>query len=75
VQRGVAYEYAKAFRDWLNQKLKTGSRKVNVALVAMPRDQLGRALIDGKVDFVLAQSRSGRNWKNSWTSPTPRART
>jgi membrane-bound lytic murein transglycosylase MltF len=55
VQRGVSYEYAKAFEDWLNQKLKTGTRKVNVALMAMPRDQLGRALLDGKVDFVMAQ--------------------
>jgi membrane-bound lytic murein transglycosylase MltF len=55
VQRGVAYEYAKAFEDWLNQKLKTGNKKVNVALVAIPRDQLARALLDGKVDFVMAQ--------------------
>jgi membrane-bound lytic murein transglycosylase MltF len=55
VQRGVAYEYAKAFEDWLNQKRRTGNTKINVALVAMPRDQLARALLDGKVDFVMAQ--------------------
>jgi membrane-bound lytic murein transglycosylase MltF len=55
VQRGAAYEFAKAFEDWLNEKLETGNRKVNVALMAMPRDLLAPALIDGKVDFVMAQ--------------------
>jgi len=55
VQRGVAYEFAKAFEDWLNEKLKTGNAKINVALMAMPRDALAPALIDGKVDFVIAQ--------------------
>jgi membrane-bound lytic murein transglycosylase MltF len=55
VQRGVAYEFAKAFEDWLNQKYKTGNKKINVYLVAIPRDQLARALLDGKVDFVMAQ--------------------
>lgn len=55
VQRGVAYEFAKAFEDWLNEKLKTGNAKINVALMAMPRDALAPALIDGKVDFVMAQ--------------------
>jgi membrane-bound lytic murein transglycosylase MltF len=55
VQRGAAYEFAKAFEDWLNEKLETGNRKVNVTLMAMPRDMLAPALIDGKVDFVMAQ--------------------
>jgi membrane-bound lytic murein transglycosylase MltF len=55
VQRGVAYEYAKAFEDWLNDKHKTGLMKINVALVPMPRDALAPALADGKVDFVMAQ--------------------
>ena len=55
VQRGVAYEYAKAFEDWLNEKLKTGNAKISVALMPMPRDALATALINGKVDFVMAQ--------------------
>jgi membrane-bound lytic murein transglycosylase MltF len=55
VQRGACYEFAKAFEDWLNKKLQTGNAKISVALMAMPRDQLARALLDGKVDFVMAQ--------------------
>jgi membrane-bound lytic murein transglycosylase MltF len=55
VQRGVSYEYAKAFEDWINQKLKTGNMRINAAIVPMPRDQLPSALLEGKVDFVLAQ--------------------
>jgi membrane-bound lytic murein transglycosylase MltF len=56
VQRGVAYEYAKAFEDWLNLKYKTkNTTRISVALMAMPRDALAKALIDGKVDFVMAQ--------------------
>ena len=55
VQRGAAYEFAKAFEDWLNEKLETGNAKVSVALMAMPRDQLAPALIDGRIDFVMAQ--------------------
>jgi membrane-bound lytic murein transglycosylase MltF len=55
VQRGAAYEFAKAFEDWLNRKYKTGNKKINLYLVAMPRDQLAPALLEGKVDFVMAQ--------------------
>jgi membrane-bound lytic murein transglycosylase MltF len=55
VQRGVCAEFAKALEDWVNAKYKTGNAKINVALMAMPRDQLARALLDGKVDFVMAQ--------------------
>jgi membrane-bound lytic murein transglycosylase MltF len=55
VQRGACYEFAKAFEDWLNKKLETGHAKINVALMAMPRDQLASALLGGKVDFVMAQ--------------------
>ena len=55
VQRGICYEFAKAFEDWLNETQKTGNAKISVALMPMPRDQLARALLDGKVDFVMAQ--------------------
>ncbi len=54
-QRGAAYELGKAFEDQLNKKLKTGSAKVNVVFMAMPRDALASALIDGRVDLVVAQ--------------------
>jgi membrane-bound lytic murein transglycosylase MltF len=55
VQRGLAYEYGKAFEDQLNTRLKTGNAKINVVFMPMPRDVLASALIDGKVDLVIAQ--------------------
>jgi membrane-bound lytic murein transglycosylase MltF len=55
VQRGACAEFAKALEDWLNEKLETGNAKINVVLMAMPRDQLAPALLGGKVDFVMAQ--------------------
>jgi membrane-bound lytic murein transglycosylase MltF len=55
VQRGAAYEYATAFEDWVNQKDKKPTAKINVVLMAMPRDLLASALLDGKIDFALAQ--------------------
>jgi membrane-bound lytic murein transglycosylase MltF len=55
VQRGVAYEMGKAFEDQLNAKHKTGNTRINVVFMPMPRDALGAALIDGKVDLVIAQ--------------------
>ena len=54
-QRGGAYEYGKLFEDELNKKLKTGNLKVHVFFAAVPRDQLLRALTEGKVDLVMAQ--------------------
>jgi membrane-bound lytic murein transglycosylase MltF len=55
VQRGIAYEFGKAFEDQLNAKLKTGNTKINVVFMPMPRDILPSALLDGKVDLVIAQ--------------------
>ena len=56
VQRGVAYEFGKLFEDELNRKLKTDlSTKVNVVFVPLPRDLMGRALTEGRVDLVIAQ--------------------
>jgi membrane-bound lytic murein transglycosylase MltF len=55
VQRGVAYEFGKAFEDDLNKKLKTGNTKVHVAFVVLPRGLLAAALTEGKVDLVVAQ--------------------
>jgi membrane-bound lytic murein transglycosylase MltF len=56
VQRGVTYELGKAFEDGLNKKLKTSDKdKVYVVFVSLPRDQLGQALLAGRVDLVAAQ--------------------
>jgi membrane-bound lytic murein transglycosylase MltF len=54
-QRGVAYESLMNFEQALNDHLKTGNLKVHVAVVPLPRDLLLPALIDGKVDMVVAQ--------------------
>ncbi len=53
-QRGATYEAVKLFEDELNKAAKTGKLKVNLVFVPLPRDQLYKALIDGKVDFVAA---------------------
>jgi len=55
VQRGGVYEYGKLFEDELNKKLNTGNLRVNVVFVPLPRDMLASALIDGRVDAVIAQ--------------------
>lgn len=56
VQRGAAYEMGVAFEEALNKKLKTSPvTKVNVVFVPLPRDQMGAALTQGKVDLIVAQ--------------------
>ena len=55
VQRGASYEMGKAFEGELNKTLKAQGKKVQVAFIALPRDQLASALVDGKVDIVAAQ--------------------
>jgi membrane-bound lytic murein transglycosylase MltF len=55
VQRGVAYEYGKLMEDELNKRRKTGNLKVVFWFVPLPRDQMLSALLDGKVDMVMAQ--------------------
>jgi len=56
VQRGVAYEYSKLMEDELNKARKTGNLKVVFWCIPLPRTQLLSALVDGKVDMVLAQA-------------------
>ncbi|MBL8201618.1 MAG: lytic transglycosylase F [Chromatiales bacterium] len=55
VQRGVAYEYGRLMEEELNRRRKTGNLKVSFWFVPLPRDQLLPALVDGKVDMVMAQ--------------------
>jgi len=54
VQRGVAYEYGKLMEDELNKRRKTGNMKVFFFFVPLPRDQLMPALVEGRVDLVIA---------------------
>jgi len=53
-ERGLTYESLKAFDTELNEELKTGNLKVHVVPVVMPRNLLGPALRDGKIDMVAA---------------------
>lgn len=55
VQRGIAYEYGKLMEDELNKRRKTGNLKVAFWFVALPRDQMLSALLDGKVDMLVGQ--------------------
>jgi membrane-bound lytic murein transglycosylase MltF len=56
VPRGIAYEYGQLVEERLNKSLKTkNSNKVLVVLIALPRNMLLPALVDGKVDMVAAQ--------------------
>jgi membrane-bound lytic murein transglycosylase MltF len=55
MQRGIAYEYVKLMEDELNKRRKTGNMKVHFWFVPLPRDQLLPALMNGKVDMVIAQ--------------------
>ena len=55
VQRGAVYEYGKLFEDELNKKLNTGNMKVNVVVVPLPRHMMASALLDGRIDAVVAQ--------------------
>jgi membrane-bound lytic murein transglycosylase MltF len=54
-QRGIAYEYGKLMEEQLNKRRKTGHLKVNFWFVPLPYDQLIPALLDGKLDVVVAQ--------------------
>jgi membrane-bound lytic murein transglycosylase MltF len=56
VQRGAAYELGQAFEEQLNKKRKTtNATRISVVFVPLPRDLLGSALTEGKVDCVVAQ--------------------
>ena len=55
VQRGAAYEYGRLMEDELNKRRRTGNLKVIFWFVPLPRDRLLPALVDGKVDIVIAQ--------------------
>jgi membrane-bound lytic murein transglycosylase MltF len=54
-QRGIAYESLMNFEEALNARLKTGNLRVHVAIVPLGREALQSALLEGKVDVVIAQ--------------------
>jgi membrane-bound lytic murein transglycosylase MltF len=72
VQRGAAYEYVKLMEDELNKRRKTGNLRVVFWFVPLPRDQLLPALVDGKVDMVMAQLTvtPERQQRVDFTNPT-----
>lgn len=54
-QRGIAYESLMNFEEALNARLKTGNLRVHIAIVPLGREALQPALLEGKVDVVIAQ--------------------
>jgi membrane-bound lytic murein transglycosylase MltF len=49
--RGISYESLKEFEKFLNKKLGTGNRNVNVIFIPVQRDDLIKGLIDGRGDI------------------------
>ena len=52
--RGTAYDQGKLFEEALNKKLGTQKLMVHVQFVAMPRNALLPALLDGRGDIIMA---------------------
>jgi membrane-bound lytic murein transglycosylase MltF len=49
---GIDHDYAVAFEKALNAKYKTGSLKIRIALIPVPRDKLLSGLLDGTGDIA-----------------------
>ena len=52
--RGISYESMKEFEKFLNQKLGTGNRTINVLFVPVERGHLLQGLIDGRGDIAAS---------------------
>ena len=52
--RGITYEAFQEFEKYINKKLKTGTRKIKVVFLPVPRDRLLPWLIEGRGDIVSA---------------------
>jgi len=52
--RGVTYDTFLKFEEYINRKLKTGSRKISVVFLPVPRDKLLPWLIEGRGDIASA---------------------
>jgi membrane-bound lytic murein transglycosylase MltF len=58
VQRGIAYEYGRLIEDRLNAVFNPEQKhdqKIHVFFVPVTREKLLSALLDGKVDMIVAQ--------------------
>jgi membrane-bound lytic murein transglycosylase MltF len=53
-QRGITYDAGKAFEAFVNDRLKTGNIKVQVAFIPVTRDRLLQALAEGRGDIAAA---------------------
>ena len=54
VQRGLTYEWFKLFEDQLNAGIKLPKDKIHVIFIPMSRDDMAKALLDGRVDVLAA---------------------
>jgi membrane-bound lytic murein transglycosylase MltF len=52
--RGITYDAFVKFEEYINKKLKTGSRKISVVFLPVPRDKLLPWLIEGRGDIASA---------------------
>jgi membrane-bound lytic murein transglycosylase MltF len=54
-QRGLSFEYLKQFERTLNTARRTGNLRIHVVVVPLARDRLLPALLDGRIDAIVAQ--------------------
>ncbi len=54
VQRGTIYEAMKLFEEELNASLKATKLRVHVVFIPMSRDELLKAVVDGRADVAAA---------------------
>ena len=52
--QGAIYEYTREFEKFLNSKLKTGDRAIDVVFVPVARERLIPLLVDGRADLVTS---------------------
>ncbi len=52
--RGVTYDAFREFEVYINKKLKTGTRKIKIVYLPVPRDKLLPWLVEGRGDIAAA---------------------
>ena len=52
--RGVTHDAFREFEKYINKKLKTGTRKIKVVFLPVPRDKLLPWLVEGRGDIAAA---------------------
>ncbi|MGE5346930.1 MAG: transglycosylase SLT domain-containing protein [Acidithiobacillales bacterium] len=52
--RGLTADAFKLFEDYINKKYKTGNLRIQVPLIPVRRDEIERALLDGRGDVAAA---------------------